>query len=126
LENKFREESIPVATDKSFIEFIEDQINDAGVITHRKMFGEYALYCDGKVVAFVCDNQLFVKPTEGGRAYIANPVEMSPYPGAKLYFLIEDAIEDREWIRGLIKITAQDLPMSIKKTTGGKKKRKIK
>ena len=60
-----------MASDKSFIEFIVDQMGDAGFISHKKMFGEYAIYCDGKVVALVCDNQLFIKPTDGGRAYDA-------------------------------------------------------
>jgi TfoX/Sxy family transcriptional regulator of competence genes len=99
-----------MASDQNFIEFIVDQVGAAGAISQRQMFGEYALYCDGKVVALVCDNQLFVKPTTGGRAYIGAVVEAPPYPGAKPYFLIEDAFEDREWISGLIKITAQELP----------------
>jgi len=43
-----------------FIEYIAAQISDAGAITYRKMFGEYALYCDAKVVALVCDDQLFI------------------------------------------------------------------
>jgi TfoX/Sxy family transcriptional regulator of competence genes len=110
-----------MASDKSFIEFIADQMGDAGVISHRKMFGEYAIYCDGKVVALVCDNQLFVKPTGGGRSYIGDVVEAAPYTGAKLYFLIEDAFEDREWISELIRITAQELPLPIPKR--GKTKR---
>jgi TfoX/Sxy family transcriptional regulator of competence genes len=100
-----------MASDKDFIDFIVDQMGPAGSISQKKMFGEYALYCDGKVVALVCDNQLFVKPTAGGRAYIGTVVEAPPYPGAKLYFLIEDAFEDRDWISGLIKITAQELPL---------------
>ncbi|MCX5815224.1 MAG: TfoX/Sxy family protein [Proteobacteria bacterium] len=104
-----------MASDKSFIEFIVDQMGNAGFISHKKMFGEYAIYCDGKVVALVCDNQLFIKPTEGGRTYMGNIVEAAPYPGAKLYFLIEDAFEDREWISGLIKITAQELPVPKQK-----------
>jgi len=39
-----------------------DQIQDAGDVSYRKMFGEYALYCNGNVVALVYNNQLFVKP----------------------------------------------------------------
>jgi len=105
-----------MASDKSFVEFVVDQMGDAGTITYRQMFGEYAIYCDGKVVALVCDNQLFVKPTAKGRAYIENIVESAPYPGAKLYFLIEDAFEDREWIGGLIKITAQEVPLPKKRS----------
>jgi TfoX/Sxy family transcriptional regulator of competence genes len=100
-----------MTSDKNFIEFIVDQMGDAGLISQRKMFGDYTIYCDGKVVALVCDNQLFVKPTAGGKAYIGSVVEAPPYPGAKLYYLIEDAFEDREWISGLIKLTAQELPM---------------
>jgi len=101
---------IKMASDQSFVEFVADQMGNAGFISYKKMFGEYALYCGSKVVALICNNQLFVKPTESGRAYIGNPVEAPPYPGAKLYFLIEDAFEDQEWISGLIKITAQQLP----------------
>ena len=110
-----------MASDKSFIEFIADQMGDAGSISFRKMFGEYALYCNGKVVALVCDNQLFVKPTESGRAYIGDPLEAAPYPGAKLYFLIEDAFEDPKWISDLIRITAQELPTPPPKKIRNKK-----
>jgi len=99
-----------MATDQSFIDFLVDQMGEAGEITFRKMFGEYAIYCGGKVVALVCDNQLYVKPTEAGKAHIENPVEAPPYPGAKKYFLIEDKFEDREWISDLIRITAKELP----------------
>jgi DNA transformation protein and related proteins len=100
-----------MASDKSFVDFLVEQMGDAGLISQRKMFGEYAIYCNGKVVALVCDNQLFVKPTKGGREYIGNPIEAAPYVGAKLHFLIEDAFEDREWISGLIRTTAAELPI---------------
>jgi len=109
-----------MASDQSFMEYITDQMGAAGNIAYRKMFGEYAAYCDGKVVAPVCDNQLFVKPTDQGRSYIGDVCEAPPYPGAKMYFLIEDALDDREWISGLIRITAKQLPQpkpkGIKKT----------
>jgi TfoX/Sxy family transcriptional regulator of competence genes len=113
-----------MASDEVFIEFIAGQMENAGIISYRKMFGEYALYCNHKVVGLVCDNRLFVKPTAGGRAYIGAVVEAPPYPGAKLYFLIEDAYENREWLCGLITITAQELPLP--KPKRGKKKGKTK
>lgn len=100
-----------MASDQSFVEFITEQIEDAGVISWRKMFGEYAVYCDGKVVALICDNRLFVKQTEAGRKYIGNVVEAPAYPGAKPSFLIEDQIEDREWLGELVRITARELPL---------------
>jgi len=113
-----------MASTQDFIDFIMTQADDAGHITSRKMFGEYALYCNGKVVALVCDDQLFVKPTKTGREFIENVVEAPPYPGAKLYFLIEDKCENREWLSHLIKITANELPepkpKTKKKAQGGK------
>jgi TfoX/Sxy family transcriptional regulator of competence genes len=109
-----------VASELSFVEFVVDQINNAGVITFRKMFGEYAVYCDGKVVALICDNQLFIKPTEAGRSFIGDVVEAPAYPGAKLSFLIGDKLEDREWISHLIRISTKELPESKPK----KKKKK--
>jgi TfoX/Sxy family transcriptional regulator of competence genes len=99
-----------VASDLSFIEFVIDQIENAGDITYKKMFGEYGLYSDGKIMALVCDNQLFIKPTKAGRTYIENLVESPPYPGAKLYFLITDQLENRNWISELIRITVAELP----------------
>ncbi len=113
-----------MASDQSFVEFIVDQIENAGEITYKKMFGEYGLYCDDKIVALVCDNQLFVKPTKAGESFISNVVEAPPYPGAKPYFLIEEQMEDRDWISSLIKLTAKELPKPKPKVKTKKNKRK--
>jgi DNA transformation protein and related proteins len=99
-----------LASEPGFVEYVCDQMSGAGRVTSRKMFGEYAVYCGGKVVALVCDDQLFVKPTPGGRSFIGEPVEAPPYLGAKPAFLIEDRLDDREWLSGLITVTARELP----------------
>ena len=109
-----------MASDKEFIDFVVEQIENAGQITYKKMFGEYAIYSDSKIFALVCDNKLFIKPTEAGRVFIQNVVEAPPYPGAKLSFLIEDKLEDRDWMSNLVKITLDELPESKPK----KKKKK--
>ena len=111
-----------MASDLNFVEFVVDQMGNAGEISYRKMFGEYALYCKDKVVALICDNQLFVKPTEAGKSFIGNVVEASPYPGAKPSFLIGDQIEDSDWISNLIILTEKELPKPKPK----KKKRVVK
>lgn len=101
-----------MATDPRTVAFIVDQAGgaDRGV-TARPMFGEYGLYLDGKMVALVCDDQLFVKPTPGGRAYAPDAGEGSPYPGAKPHLQIDvDRLDEPEWLAELIHITAGELP----------------
>ena len=102
---------VGMASDIEFVQFVAEQVRRAGFVTWRKMFGEYALYCDQKVVALICDDQLFVKPTVAGRAYVGEITEAPPYPGAKPYFLIEDEFENGEWLTELIKRTAAELPV---------------
>ena len=98
-----------MASDQHFVAFVCDQIAGAGAIASRKMFGEFAIYCDEKVVALVCDNQLFVKPTAAGRALLVDPSLSPPYPGAKPHFLIAD-LDDAESMSQLIAATARELP----------------
>ena len=99
-----------MASDPSFVEFVVEQLENIGEVSSRKMFGEYAVYCNGKVVALICDNRLFVKPTAAGRAFIGNVVEAPAYPGARPAFLIEDQLEDKEWLSHLISLTEKELP----------------
>lgn len=101
-----------MASQQSTVDFILEQMAEAGEISAKKMFGEYGLYCDGKIVALVCDDQLYVKPTTAGKAFIGAVVEGAPYPGAKPYLLISgDQWEDSEWLSQLIKVSAAELPI---------------
>ncbi|WP_445192611.1 TfoX/Sxy family protein [Sphingomonas sp. Tas61C01] len=100
-----------MATARTTVDYIVDQIGDAGLVAAKPMFGEFGLYCDGKMIAIIADEQLFVKPTEGGRLWAAGVDEASPYPGAKPCLLIEpDRWDDREWMSELARITAAELP----------------
>ncbi len=99
-----------MANDLAFIEFVVDQIDPSCDVRFRHMFGGCTLYSHDKVVALICDDQLFVKPTEAGRSFIGDVVEAPPYEGAKDSFLIGDKIEDGEWLTQLITLTAAELP----------------
>jgi DNA transformation protein and related proteins len=99
-----------MTSDSNFVEYVCDCLNGAGQVSFKKMFGEYAIYCEGKVVALVCDNQLFIKPTAAGRAIIGSVVEAPPYLGAKPYFLIGEQLDNAEWMSNLIRSTVNELP----------------
>lgn len=99
-----------MASDLTFVEFVVDQFDEDCGVTYKYMFGEFGLFSGGKMFGMICDDRLFVKPTEGGRAFIEHVVEAPPYPGAKPIFLIEDQIEDAEWLSELARITTRELP----------------
>jgi len=100
-----------MASDRKYMDFVLDQLSKAEAVTCKSMFGEYGLYSEGKFFGMVCDNQLFIKTTAGGKEFIGEPVMGSPYPGAKPIFLIEDKLDDRDWLADLIKITVRELPI---------------
>jgi DNA transformation protein and related proteins len=109
-----------MSSQKNNVDYLLEQLAGAGHVSARAMFGEYALYCDGKVVALFCDDQLFVKPTKAGAAHVGKVVHGAPYPGAKPHMLISgERWDEAEWLCALIRKTADELPMpKVKKKKG--------
>jgi TfoX/Sxy family transcriptional regulator of competence genes len=104
-----------MASDWEFVKFVCDQLCGAGEISSRRMFGEAAVYLGDKVIGLICANQLFVKPTEPGRAKIGAPIEAPPFPGATNWFLMAD-LDDPEFLADLVRTTAAALPSPKVKT----------
>jgi TfoX/Sxy family transcriptional regulator of competence genes len=99
-----------MASSLDFVEYVCGQISSAGNIAYRKMFGEYAVYCNGKVVGLICDNQFFVKKTVAREMLLDSGEEAPPYPGAKPYLVI-DCLEDKEFLTEFISKTCDALPL---------------
>lgn len=100
-----------MGSNQEFVEYVVDQLHDDCGVTYKKMFGEYGLFSGGKMFGMVCDDQLFVKPTDAGRAFIGDAlVEAPAYPGAKPSFLVQDRLEDPDWLSELVRITTRTMP----------------
>lgn len=109
-----------MSSQQKTVDYILEQAAGAGTLSARKMFGEYGMYCDGKIMALICDDQLFIKPTQAGQDYLGEVTEGEPYPGAKPYFLIEgDRWDDADWLAGLVRVTAAELPVPKPKKAKG-------
>ncbi len=48
-----------MASNADFVHYITDQCGGAGEIVTKKMFGDYGIYCDGKIFGLICDDSLF-------------------------------------------------------------------
>ena len=104
-----------MSSDPGFVEYVVEQIGLGGELVHKRLFGEWGLWLDGKIVALVCDDQLLLKPTPAGRALLGgDPPGVEPYPEARPWFLVED-LDDGEALRKLLRATFDALPAPRRK-----------
>ena len=108
-----------MASSLSYVEFVMEQLGGAGVITCRRMFGEYGLYCDGKYFACVCGDRLLVKITPAGEALLPDCPRGVPYEGGA-EMLLPDA-EGRETLTELARVTCAALPEKKPRKKAAKK-----
>jgi TfoX/Sxy family transcriptional regulator of competence genes len=99
-----------MASSIDMVQYIVDQAGLGRRLEIKKMFGEYALYLDGKVVALICDDELFLKPTPEGKAYLRTVSEAPPYPGARNFYLLASEVDDPVLLSEVLRITASALP----------------
>ncbi len=105
-----------MSTQPSTIDFILSKLHDPERFTTRKMFGEYALYADGVVVALVCDDQLYVKIVPASVSLSDQCEQDSPYPGAKPYYLVEEhQLSQIKNLSDILIDIAENLPKKKKK-----------
>lgn len=97
-----------MASNPDLVQYIVDQCSGAGEVKARKMFGDYGIYCNGKIFGLICDNGLYIKPTDTGRRQLRTEVLRPPYPGAKPYFYIDD-VDDSDYLSALVKTTCAAL-----------------
>jgi TfoX/Sxy family transcriptional regulator of competence genes len=100
-----------MATELNFIEYVLETARFGDRLTYKKMFGEYALYLDGKVVGFACDNSLFIKPSQAAATLAPDLPQGPPYPGAKDYPIADELLDDPDALRRLVEATAALMPL---------------
>lgn len=112
-----------MASNIDFVQYIVDQCSGAGEIAVKKMMGDYCIYCNGAIFGVICDNNLYIKETDAGRALLKEVVLRPPYEGAKEYFYIED-VDDRDYLTDLVRVTCRALSQSPSKRNSRIKKAK--
>ena len=103
-----------MATNKEYLNFILDQLSGLDSITGKQMMGEYIIYHNGKISAYLCDNRLLVKPVPSAIKMLPDAKMEPPYDGAKDMLLVEN-VDDRDFLTELFKAMYDELPMPRKK-----------
>ncbi len=107
-----------MASRQEFVDYVAEQLQDAGRIRTKRMFGEYGPYCDDVFFAVICDDQLFVKATPQGEKAFPELPKAPPYEGAKHALLVED-VDQRETLARLVRLTCE----ALQSRPAGKKKK---
>ncbi|WP_430867906.1 TfoX/Sxy family protein [Demequina aurantiaca] len=91
-----------MSTSRETVDHILEQLEPLDVSV-KAMFGEYCVYCNDKVVAFVCDDTMLLSPTTASDGM----AEAEAYPGSKMYRVVDaDLLEDSAQLHDLITATA--------------------
>ena len=110
-----------MATQKETIAFLLQKLRPLERFSARPMFGEYALYADGKVVALVCDDLLYVKILPASQQLESVCEQGTPYPGARPHYIVEEGqFTSVANLAGILFAIAESVPAKKKKT--GKKR----
>ena len=102
-----------MASDREFVDFVADQISDVGVVTSKKMFGEYLIYVNQKPIVLVCDNTAFVKTMDCVRPLLETAEKGFPYEGAKEHYIVD--VDNRELITAVVRELEKVIPIPKKK-----------
>lgn len=103
-----------MATNKEYLTFVLEQLSEIDNITYRQMMGEYIIYQNGKIAAYLCDNRLLVKPVPSAETLLPDAPHEPPYDGAKDMILLEQ-IEDKQFLTQLFNAMYDELPLPKKK-----------
>lgn len=103
-----------MATSKDFLNFALEQLSPLEGITYRMMMGEYILYYNGKIAAYLCDGRMLVKNIKSARKLLPQAPLEPPYEGAKDMLLVED-IENGEFLKELFVSMYDELPTPQRK-----------
>ena len=99
-----------MASDQDTVDYICGQMAGAGLISARKMFGEYGVYCDGVIVGLICDNQLFLKPVLAVLALMPDAALAPAYPGGKPQVLVDAGLEDTDSLAQAVRLIVAVAP----------------
>ena len=95
-----------MASSKSYLDFVLEQLSDLEEITYRAMMGEYIIYYRGKIVGGIYDDRLLVKPVKAAFSYIPQAVYELPYEGD---------VDQKEFLTGLFRAMYEELPAPKKR-----------
>ena len=105
-----------MACTSDFIEFVCSQLEGAGMVRARKMFGDYCIYVDEKPIILACDNIVYIKKHDAIAELMKDAECGFPYDGAKEHYILDiDHSSEARRVVSLLE-TVTDYPKKKKRS----------
>lgn len=98
-----------MTSSKDYVEYIMEQLAEAGDVRNRAMMGEYVVYYRDKVLGGIYDDRFLVKPVAAAKELMPEAEFVIPYQGSKEMLLV-DNIEDKAFLAQLCREMYDQLP----------------
>ncbi len=102
-----------MASDIDFVNYVMEQINGVGTISHKKMFGEYMVYVNQKPVILICDNTAYVKKWDAVKELLETEESGYPYKGAKEHYVLD--VDNSKTMKDIVRVLEKIIPVPKKK-----------
>lgn len=79
-----------MATSREYALFVENLFREVDGFSMKRMFGEYGIYLQGRVLGFLCDEQILLQDTPIARKLLPNAERKELFPGSKLFIIFSD------------------------------------
>ncbi|MEA5020475.1 MAG: TfoX/Sxy family protein [Gordonibacter sp.] len=102
-----------MASTNEYLEYVLDLLGSVDGIRHRKMMGEYVLYCRDKVFGGIYDDRFLIKTTDSVKELLFDAPQQLNYKGGTLMTLVTS--EDQTLIAHVVTTMWAELPMPKKR-----------
>lgn len=99
-----------MATSKEFHDHVVESLQRIGDVSTRRMMGEYCVYYQGKLIGDICNNCLFLKPTESVLRLMPDADRAYPYEGSKTLMVVVDDVENGPLMEEVLHEMYKELP----------------
>lgn len=79
-----------MATSKEYALFVENQFRGLDGFALKRMFGEYGMYLQGRVLGFLADEQILLQSTPTAMRLLPKAERRELFPGSKLFIVFPD------------------------------------
>ena len=99
-----------MATSRDYALFVENLFRGVDGFSMKRMFGEYGIYLQGRVLGFLCDEQILLQDTPTARKLLPNAERKELFPGSKLFIIFSDE-GNHHLLQSVAQVMWEELPV---------------